>query len=61
MERFLYERTGPYRLNNTQELYRFGYRNYKHKAILVAAGFIAFIMGALTDSAEKALMDVLLV
>ena len=61
MDRYLYEKTGPYRLNNSQELYRFGYKNYKHKVSLIAAGFIAFILGAFTESSEKALMDVQLV
>ena len=61
MDRVSYHIDGPYRLNNTQELYRFGYRNFKHKAFLTVAGLAALILGAVVESTEKVFLDVTLI
>ena len=50
----------PYRLNTEQELFRFGYRNFKHRTWLVVGGIFALMLGTMTDSADKVLADVLL-
>ena len=58
MDKMIWNKRSPYRLDNTQELFRFGYRNYRHKTWLVAGAILACAFGAFVDSTEKALMDV---
>jgi hypothetical protein len=54
-----WKNTAPYRLTTQQELYRTGYRNYRHSGILVTAAIAAFLLGTFVDASEKALVDVL--
>ena len=60
MTRISWNLNNPYRLNTEQELFRFGYRNFKHRTWLVLGGIFALILGTMTDSADKVLADVLL-
>lgn len=57
-DRIIWNIYKPYRLPPHQELYRFGYRNYKHKPWLIVAAFLTFLGGAFLENVEKSLMDV---
>ena len=59
MTRMQWKNTAPYRLTTQQELYRTGYRNYRHSGILATAAITAFLLGTFVDASEKALADVL--
>lgn len=46
INRMAWNKDKPYRLTTEQELFRFGYKNYKNKIMFVAASVLVFFGGA---------------
>ena len=50
IDRMAWNKSAPYRLTTQQELYRTGYRDFKHRPLLIAAVIAAFIFGTFVES-----------
>jgi hypothetical protein len=59
IDRMIWNKDKPYRLTTEQELFRFGYKNYKNKAIFVAASVLAYFLGVYLELFQRTLLDVL--